>query len=49
MVNGTDWLDASTLWDDGRTAGGQWTTTGTFTQTSTGTCLQTVRGTQTVL
>ena len=31
------------------TAGGQWTTTGTLTQTSTGTCLQIVRGTQIVL
>ncbi len=44
-----DWAEATTLWDDGMTAGSQWTTTGTLTQTSTGTCLQIVLGTQTVL
>ena len=48
-VSGSDWLEAITLWADGMTTGGQWTTTGTFTQTSTGTCRQTARGTQTVL
>src|ERR1700733_9691417 len=38
-VSGIDWPDASTLCADGRTAGGQWATTGTLTHTSTGTCL----------
>ena len=39
--------EATTLCAEGSTGGGQWTTTGTWTQTSTGTCWQIVRGTQT--
>ena len=45
-----DWAEATTLWDDGRTAGsGSGRRPGTLTQTSTGTCLQIVLGTQIVL
>ena len=40
---------AKTLCDDGMIAAGQWIVTGTRTQTSVGTCLQTVLGTHTFL
>ncbi len=43
----TDWPVAMTACEDGSTTVGQWMTTGTFTHTSTGTCRQIVRGTQT--
>ena len=40
--------NASTLWDEATIGAGQWTVTGTRTQTSVGTCLQIVLGTHTV-
>ena len=49
VVQGTSHCaEATTLCADGSAGAGQWTVTGTWTQTSTGTCRQIVRGTQTV-
>src|SRR5262249_12951818 len=49
VVRGTcDCTEATTLCAEGSTGAGQCTTTGTFTQTSTGTCRQIVRGSHTV-